>query len=683
MIKRSVHAAARAWLLLIGALTACSDGEPTAPPVASSIQIAPAALTLQVGETQQLTATVLDQRGRPMAGQTPLWSSSDTTRITVSEAGLARAVRPGTATVSARAGTSEGVVTADIAALELRVEQNASVTTRLGAAGGLISARGSNGATYTLSVPARALRDTVSITVTPVASLGALDLYGAVRFQPSGLRFSAPVTVTAELPAPPANTADVVGFHFSDDGRTLTRQPVLIAGRTMHFLIDHFSGVGGGGASVAAVITPVVASAIEMQQVIMEAIQTGDLTFIKAGFRGMYQSVVEPALGQAQSDAALTDALVVWRMWKALIPLTGSFAAEVLTFLGPELGEARSLAAAALRAAIARANDICLAQESLLAAITALAWQQEAVADGIDTPEFALDLDHVLRTLCVKVRYADVSLPDTIRPGREATLRAQAGISFGGGPLRFPSGLRLEITTTPSNSTDDMARTATADAIGVVTRQLTPADTLEMRVLIHACLNLFVPICADEEIARTPTNVLYFNPFADSIRSEWSLASATTSPSGQRFLGELSNDNVTLSLTALPAHTALVLEFDLYILASWNGNAELPVAGSPDILEFAVAGDTMLKRTTFSNKPRDNQAYPGDFPGASHPATTGALATNSLGYPPGPDYFGDSVYRVRLVFPHTSGIITLQFNGNHSGQIERWGLDNVRLSLGS
>jgi hypothetical protein len=37
------------------------------------------------------------------------------------------------------------------------------------------------------------------------------------------------------------------------------------------------------------------------------------------------------------------------------------------------------------------------------------------------------------------------------------------------------------------------------------------------------------------------------------------------------------------------------------------------------------------------------------------------------------------VYRIRLVFPHSDSNIVLQFNGNHEGQIERWGIDNVRL----
>jgi hypothetical protein len=185
------------------------------------------------------------------------------------------------------------------------------------------------------------------------------------------------------------------------------------------------------------------------------------------------------------------------------------------------------------------------------------------------------------------------------------------------------------------------------------------------------------------EDIRIECGLLYFNDFQAAIGAEWSFSTASTSPSGQRFLGELSNTNVTLSLDSLPPHQALVLEFDLYIIASWNGNGGPVGSGSedPDRIEFAVAGGAVLKRTTFSNKPRDAQAYPGDFPGGSFPAGTGARFLNALGYPPGPDFFGDAVYRVRIPFNHTSSDIVLHFNANHTGQVERWGIDNVRLSL--
>ena len=83
---------------------------------AGSITIEPAMATLMsIGETVQLTASVLDQNGQPVSGAVVAWSSSDETVATVSVGGLVTAVMNGTATITARAGS---------------VSQNASVTVR-------------------------------------------------------------------------------------------------------------------------------------------------------------------------------------------------------------------------------------------------------------------------------------------------------------------------------------------------------------------------------------------------------------------------------------------------------------------------------------------------------------------------------------------------------------------------
>ena len=106
----------------LGILTACGGSdEPSAPPpVATTIQVSPATLSLEVAQTQQLSATVLDQNGRPMTGQALVWSSSDTTRLTVDAVGVARGVRPGTASAEARSGAVTGTAAANISAPALR-----------------------------------------------------------------------------------------------------------------------------------------------------------------------------------------------------------------------------------------------------------------------------------------------------------------------------------------------------------------------------------------------------------------------------------------------------------------------------------------------------------------------------------------------------------------------------------
>ena len=183
-------------------------------------------------------------------------------------------------------------------------------------------------------------------------------------------------------------------------------------------------------------------------------------------------------------------------------------------------------------------------------------------------------------------------------------------------------------------------------------------------------------------LSLTHDPTIYFKNFnIGAAGTEWSTAQLATSPSGQRFLGELGNSSTTLTINALPSHTQLTLEFDIYIIDSWNGNGGIGTAAAPDIIEVSVVGGTVLKKTTFSNKPSDVQAYPGNYPGGVFAAGTGAMGKGTLGYPPDSDHFGDSSYRLRLTFDHTGASVAIKFASQQtSGQNERWGIDNVRLS---
>jgi hypothetical protein len=174
--------------------------------------------------------------------------------------------------------------------------------------------------------------------------------------------------------------------------------------------------------------------------------------------------------------------------------------------------------------------------------------------------------------------------------------------------------------------------------------------------------------------------VVYFKDFnVGPAGSEWSATSLSTTPSGQRFYGELGNTSTTLRIDSLPSHSRLTLEFDIYIIDSWNGNGGIGNAAAPDIIEIAVVGEQVLKRTTFSNKPSDVQAFPGNYPGSAFAAGTGC-AKSTLGYDQDSDHFGDSLCRLRLTFDHTGSSILLRFSSQQtSGQNERWGIDNVRL----
>ena len=202
-----------------------------------------------------------------------------------------------------------------------------------------------------------------------------------------------------------------------------------------------------------------------------------------------------------------------------------------------------------------------------------------------------------------------------------------------------------------------------------------------VKPILITALPVLLEVSPDAKGTLTVDHTVYFRDFTTGLAgAEWTSSPLTTSPSGQRFLGTLGNTSTTLNLTSLPAHTQLVLEFDLYIIDSWNGNGG--GGGTADIIEISVVGGPVLKRTTFSNRTRDAQAYPGDYPGGVYAAGTGRTTDDTLGYPASSDGYGDSSYRLRLVFNHTGGTIALKFASQQSsGQNEKWGIDNVRVTI--
>lgn len=108
-------------LLLLGTLllTTCGDGTttpPTPPPVPTTITISPSSVTFHsLGDTEQLTATVLDQNGRVMTGASVNWATSDATVATVSPTGLVTAIQNGSASVTATSGAASSSASVAVA----------------------------------------------------------------------------------------------------------------------------------------------------------------------------------------------------------------------------------------------------------------------------------------------------------------------------------------------------------------------------------------------------------------------------------------------------------------------------------------------------------------------------------------------------------------------------------------
>ncbi|RLC77612.1 MAG: hypothetical protein DRI81_08290, partial [Chloroflexi bacterium] len=90
---------------------------------------------------------------------------------------------------------------------------------------------------------------------------------------------------------------------------------------------------------------------------------------------------------------------------------------------------------------------------------------------------------------------------------------------------------------------------------------------------------------------------------------DWANDHTSTTPAGNRqFLGRYGNEAATLNLSSLPSHDQVEVEFDLFIIDSWDGNAS---TSGPDYWELRADGETEF-RTTFTNSdpPYNYQFYP-------------------------------------------------------------------------
>lgn len=171
-----------AAMLAVVAGLSCSGDSPTTPeaPVPTTITLSATGVSLaSLGETSSLTATVKDQRGAAIAGQSITWSSSDQSIATVS-GGVITAIANGTAMVTGASGqltASATVTVSQVAATVLITPDSLSFTAAtdtVSVTGNVTDARGN--ALVTQPKVAWRVNDT---TIATVDSLGLVTSVGS------------------------------------------------------------------------------------------------------------------------------------------------------------------------------------------------------------------------------------------------------------------------------------------------------------------------------------------------------------------------------------------------------------------------------------------------------------------------------------------------------------------------
>ncbi len=139
-----------------------------------------------------------------------------------------------------------------------------------------------------------------------------------------------------------------------------------------------------------------------------------------------------------------------------------------------------------------------------------------------------------------------------------------------------------------------------------------------------------------------------------------------------------------LTLTDLPSHYSLNINFLLAIIDSWDGLSNDPPFDSfvPDYFEVRVDGATIFLET-FDNFVGGDGTY---IPPPGVALTPTPL---QLGFNPGPDFL-ETAYNMGLDsafqnIPHTSSTLTIEWlaygDGWQGGGDESWAIDNVDVTV--
>lgn len=110
-----------ALVTIVPVLAVCSSGttaviDPPSTPVVTSVTVSPTSASLTVGATQALAATVKDQSGNVMSGQTVAWSTDSPGIALVNSAGVVTGVGAGAATITATSSGKTGTSTVAVSA---------------------------------------------------------------------------------------------------------------------------------------------------------------------------------------------------------------------------------------------------------------------------------------------------------------------------------------------------------------------------------------------------------------------------------------------------------------------------------------------------------------------------------------------------------------------------------------
>jgi hypothetical protein len=374
----------------------------------------------------------------------------------------------------------------------LSLDQHAAVEDSVSAAGKVLSST-SHGVTYTLTIPAGAVKEPTLITMTPVVaidSLGLSRLVGAVDLQPQGLVLGRAATLRIAVSHPPGSGEGLVGFNYEGDADSVV--PLLATDSTaaISLSIRHFSGAGAAYATLPEIqaFFPHPALSNQSQAYVdsmfeLTTLSPRDFVAEQALMRLWFSNVVLPGLQGAGNDVALLLAMSEYDFWRN-VQTSGHLIPDDPLFQ-PQRDSFAVAAQPVLQLAVSENNTTCADLKDLGFASNVLYWQEVAHGLGVDRVGSGLDRATVLASLCVQVAFLTVAYPNPATVGVPHSLDVEV-------ELRFPSDGSLLIqpfsmAITPVGMQQSGPITGFTDALGNFTTVLTPAQAT-ISVGIKACL---------------------------------------------------------------------------------------------------------------------------------------------------------------------------------------------------
>ena len=269
---------------------------------AASVSVTPTGVRLTVGQSATLTAQTKDAKGNVLSGQTVTWKSSDTTVTKVGADGVARALKVGTAAVTATVGQVSDTASVTVAAAAV-----ASVSVALN------SASLSSGQTTQATATAKDASGTVlsgrSVTWTSnntsVATVSSTGLVTAIAAGSANITASVEgITGSAPL--------SVIGTSSTTSSTPATTVP----SGAITLSIVRMDGGSGGAAFVSSGV-PLAPGAL----------QPGASSGVRVFVGGVEQSVYVEELAGRHKDGSLRSILIEFNvpsLGDQAHPLSGS-----------------------------------------------------------------------------------------------------------------------------------------------------------------------------------------------------------------------------------------------------------------------------------------------------------------------------------------------------------------------